>query len=173
MLSGLKFLSLRATFFHTYCFWRLTCIKGSFSTVILWRMVGFWMYAMERPSENRFDLLNRIREKRNILGYPENQPQFGFHFVYNSKGKKFMEITFSHSTLYPNSSYYCIWLLYPSVRKQQASLFWPRSETEDRFTSGLYFQTYLLNIWQVTIFTVTGEKEDLGYRGEQDMGPVP
>lgn len=77
----------RSHVFPHLCFWRLTYIKGSFSTVILWRMVGFWVYTMEWPSKTRFDLLNRIREKRNILGYPENQPQFDFQLVYNSKSK--------------------------------------------------------------------------------------
>ena len=38
------------------------------------------------PSENRFGLLNRVREKRNFLGYSDNQPWFAFHVVYNSEG---------------------------------------------------------------------------------------
>lgn len=50
---------------------KVTCIKGPFFTVTLWKIVGFWVYTVEWPSENRFGLLNRMREKGNILGSPE------------------------------------------------------------------------------------------------------
>ena len=86
ILLGLKLLSVQTTFSHTACFQRLTCIKGPFSTVVLWKMVEFWVYTVGWPSESRFALLNRVREKGNFLGYPDYQPQFGFHLVYNSEG---------------------------------------------------------------------------------------
>lgn len=117
---------------------RLTCIKGSFSAVVLWKMLGFWVYTMGWPSENRFGLLNRVRKTRNFLGYPENQPWLGFHLIYNTEDIWFTETTFSSSILYPNSSHCYVLLSSPSVRReQQASLSWPRSEPEDKFTSGL------------------------------------
>ena len=49
-------------------------------------MVGFWVYSVGWPSENRFGLLNSMREKRNFLGYPDSPPWLDFHLVYNSEG---------------------------------------------------------------------------------------
>lgn len=56
-------LSIETTFPHTNYLQRSIVLK-KFLTVVLRKMVEFWVYSMGWPSENRFGLLNRVREDK-------------------------------------------------------------------------------------------------------------
>lgn len=61
-LPILILLSVGATLPLTDC----SLALKSFSAVILWKMVGFWVPTVGQPDENRGGLVNRVRDKRSL-----------------------------------------------------------------------------------------------------------